>query len=175
MIFNTFFSDIVPNLNIDNNLGDNITNPSITDPVFCGIKKYESYRGFFKIKEIMVKKSVSVYFKFIDRKIIFNELQKLKSKNACQGNDIPIKIIKENINIAGFIYSSFNNSLFSSSYQIWKVLIITTPVFLKEGLWKRWNLLSCKHRSKSLSKVYVWFTICVIIFQKLLIVFCMIF
>ena len=33
--FNTFFSKIVPNVNMDNNLGDNITNPSITDPVFC--------------------------------------------------------------------------------------------------------------------------------------------
>ena len=31
---NTFFSNIVPNLNTENNLGDNITNPSITDPVF---------------------------------------------------------------------------------------------------------------------------------------------
>ena len=32
--FNTFFSEIVPNLNIDNNLEDNITNLNITDPVF---------------------------------------------------------------------------------------------------------------------------------------------
>ena len=30
--FNTFFSKIVPNLNLDSNLGDNITNPNITDP-----------------------------------------------------------------------------------------------------------------------------------------------
>ena len=30
--FNKFFSKIVPNLNLDNNLGDNITNPNITDP-----------------------------------------------------------------------------------------------------------------------------------------------
>ena len=38
--FNTFFSKIVPNLNIGNNLGDNITNLNITDPVFCAIQKY---------------------------------------------------------------------------------------------------------------------------------------
>ena len=37
--FSTFFSKIVPNLNIDNNLRDNITNPHITDPVFCAIQK----------------------------------------------------------------------------------------------------------------------------------------
>ena len=32
--FNTLFSKIVPSLNIDNNLQDNITNPNITDPAF---------------------------------------------------------------------------------------------------------------------------------------------
>ena len=33
--FNTFFSQIVSNLNLSNNLGDNVTNPNIADPVFC--------------------------------------------------------------------------------------------------------------------------------------------
>ena len=32
--FNTLFSKIVPNFNIDNNLGDNITNPNFTDHFF---------------------------------------------------------------------------------------------------------------------------------------------
>ena len=32
--FNTFFSKIVPNLNIDNYLGDDVTNPNITDLVY---------------------------------------------------------------------------------------------------------------------------------------------
>ena len=36
--FNTFFSKIAPNLNVDNNLADNRTNPNITDPVFCAIQ-----------------------------------------------------------------------------------------------------------------------------------------
>ena len=43
--------------------------------------------------------SLSFSFKFIDRKKTFNELQKLKSKKACQGRNIPVKIIKENIDI----------------------------------------------------------------------------
>ena len=54
---------------------------------------------------------LSFSFKFIDRKKIFNELQKLKSKKACQGNDIPVEIMKENIHIiANFVYNNFNNS-----------------------------------------------------------------
>ena len=49
--FNTFFSKIVPNLNIDNNLGDNITNPNITDLVFCAIQKYEKTQVFSKLRK----------------------------------------------------------------------------------------------------------------------------
>ena len=72
---NTFFSKIVPNLNIDNNLGDNITNPNITDPVFCAIQKHGKHPSILKIKEIMGgTNNLSFSFKFIDRKKIFNEL-----------------------------------------------------------------------------------------------------
>ena len=56
-------------------------------------------------------------FKFIGRKRIFHELQKPEGKKACQGSDIPVKTIKENINfITDFIYINFNNSLFSSYF-----------------------------------------------------------
>ena len=65
--FNTFFSKIVPNLNIDSNLGDNITNPNITDQVFCLIPKYEKHPSFLKIKEMMGTSNLSFSFKFIDR------------------------------------------------------------------------------------------------------------
>ena len=52
---------------------------------------------------------------------MLNELQKLKGlsrkQKACQGRDIPVKIIKENINIiTDFNYNNFNNSLFSSCF-----------------------------------------------------------
>ena len=54
--FNTFFSKLVPNLNIENNVRDNLTNSHITDPVFSAIKKYENYPSILKIKEMMGKK-----------------------------------------------------------------------------------------------------------------------
>ena len=73
--------------------------------------------------------NLSFSFKFIDRKKIFNELQK-----ACQGSDIPVKIIKENINIiTDFIYNNFNNSLFSSYFPSNLKNTDITPVFLKKG------------------------------------------
>ena len=132
--FNTFFSKIVPNLNIDNNLGDNITNPNITDPVFCAIQKYEKHPSILKIKEMMGTNNLSFSFKFIDRKKIFNKLQKLKSKKTCQISDIPVKIIKENINvITDFIYNNFNkHCLVHIFHQILKNADIT-PVFKKKN------------------------------------------
>ena len=81
----------------------------------------------------MSKKNLSFSFTFIDRKKTFNELQKLKSKEACQGNDIPVKIIKENINIiTDFIYNNFNNSLFSSYFPSNLKNADITPVFKKK-------------------------------------------
>ena len=74
--------------------------------------------------------NLSSSFEFIDRTKIFNELQKLKSNKACQGSDIPVKMIKENIDIiTNFIYNNFNNSLFSSYFPSNLKNADITPVF----------------------------------------------
>ena len=78
--FNTFFSEIVPNLNIDNNLGGNIANPHNADPVFCAIKNCENHPS---IQEMMSKTNLLFPFKFIDRKNIFHELQNPNSEKTC--------------------------------------------------------------------------------------------
>ena len=79
---------------------------------------------------MMGKINLSFSFKFIDRKEIFNELRKLKSKKAYQGSDIPVKIMKENINIiTDFIYNNFNNSLFSSYFPSILKNTDITPIF----------------------------------------------
>ena len=60
-------------------------------------------------------------------------MQKLKSKKACQGSDIPVKIIKENINIAtNCIYNNFNNSLLSSYFPSNLKNAEITPIFEKQ-------------------------------------------
>ena len=83
--------------------------------------------------------NLSFSFKFIDRNKIFDELQKLKSKKDCQGSNIPVKIIEENIKIiTDFIYNNFSNSLFSSSNLVPSNLknADKTPVFLKKRILK---------------------------------------
>ena len=55
-----------------------------------------------------------------------------KAKKAYQGSDIPVKIIKENINIiTDFVYNNFNNSLFSSYFPSHLKNADITHVFLK--------------------------------------------
>ena len=95
-------------------------------------KKYEKHASILEIKEMMRTSTLLFPFKLIVRKKIFNELQKLKNKKACQGSDIPVKIIKENIDIiTDFIYSNFNNSLFSSCRPSNLKNADITPMFKK--------------------------------------------
>ena len=47
----------------------------------------------------MKNKNMSFSFSFVTKETILNELQKLNPKTACQKSDIPLKIIKENLDI----------------------------------------------------------------------------
>ena len=49
--FNILFREIVPNLNLDNNLEDNVTNSNIADTLFSTIKKYENHQSILKTKK----------------------------------------------------------------------------------------------------------------------------
>ena len=70
---------------------------------------------------MMGKKTFS--FKFIDKKKIFHELQKLKSKKASQGSDIPLNIRKTLTSHILFVTISVIHCLVHIIHQIWKMLI----------------------------------------------------
>ena len=110
--FNTFFSNITQNLKLDSNLVEITENLNISDPVIKAIKKYEKHPSIIKIKEKMKNKNMSFSFSFVTKETILNELRKLNPKKACQESDIPVKIIKENLDIvSNFVYNNFNNSV----------------------------------------------------------------
>ena len=71
--FDLFFSNIVPYLNIDNDLCDKKVSPNSTDPVFGAIKKYGNRPSIFKIKEITGKNTYHFPFNLlIERKYSMN-------------------------------------------------------------------------------------------------------
>ena len=76
---------------------------------------------------------MSFSFGFVTKETIFNELCKLNPKKACQENDIPVKTIKENLDIVtNFVYNNFNNSLFSSNFPSYLKNANITPIFKKK-------------------------------------------
>ena len=80
----------------------------------------------------MKKKNMSFSSSFATKEIILNELRKLNLKKACQESDIPVKIIKENLDIvSNFVYNNFNNSVFSSNFPSYLKNATITPIFKK--------------------------------------------
>ena len=81
----------------------------------------------------MKNKNMSFSFSFVTKETILNELRKLNPKKTCQESDIPVKIIKENLDIVSiFVYNNFNNSLFSSNFPSHLKNANITPIFKKK-------------------------------------------
>ena len=72
-------------------------------------------------------------FNFETKNKILAEIHNLDKKKAYQESDIPVKIIKDNINIfSEFILHNFNNSIFDATFpsELKKADVI--PVFKKK-------------------------------------------
>ena len=65
----------------------------------------------------MKNKNMFFSISFVTKETIL-ELRKLNPKKACQESNIPVKIIKESLDIvSNFVYNNFNNSLFTSNFS----------------------------------------------------------
>ena len=106
--FNKFFGNIIKNLNISINSEVLEDVSMIQDPIIAAIEKYKRHPSILKIKEHI---RVENYFDFkhIDDKKMAEVLKDLNAKKAKQENDIPIKLITENIVI--FFCSVYNVKL----------------------------------------------------------------
>ena len=116
-IFNKHFSKLVENLDIDKTLASNIANSDINDSVFNTVKKYESHPSVKKSNISWALKIWSSRLFLEEKKDILAEIHNLDNKKACQESDIPVKIIKDNIDIfSEFIFHNFNNSIFDATF-----------------------------------------------------------
>ena len=81
----------------------------------------------------MKNKNMSFSFSFVTKETILNELRKLNPKKTCQESDIPVKIIKENLDIvSNFVYNNFNNYLCSSNFPSYLKNANIAPIFKKK-------------------------------------------
>ena len=97
--FNDFFDNAVENLGISENklLLNEIENP-IEGDVLDAIKMYESHPSIIKIKEHVVVES-QFSFTHISTDDILSEIKSLKAKKAIPHMNIPIKQLKEMIDV----------------------------------------------------------------------------
>ena len=111
VIFNKFFTDIVPSLNLKISSEILTSTKRIHDPVLKSIKKFEKHPGILIIKTNVSKNDI-FSFATISISEIEKELTQLDSSKACLESDIPTKVIKENSKIfSTIIGNSFNESL----------------------------------------------------------------
>ena len=134
-VLNTFFSNIVGNLNTPEYATNGSISDNINNPIIKLIVKYRKHPSILTIGEVCKerkKKHAAFSFSKVAKEEIFREILNLDVSKACQDTDIPSKIIKENADIfASFLHSSFNTSVTNSEFPSVLKQANITPVFKK--------------------------------------------
>ena len=106
---NSFFSNIRKNLNISRNSEFDSATENIADPTFKAVFKYKDHPSILAIRSNCEKETLR--FAEINIEDIKKDILKLGKSKASQHSDIPIKFIKENLDIfADFLCTYINNS-----------------------------------------------------------------
>ena len=108
-VLNTFFSNIVSNLNLHEYPISNPYYNKIRDPVLKAILKYKDHPSIRVIERVPKSKDL-FNFSNVEKKEMFQEIVCLGASKTCQDTDVPTKVIKENADIfADFIHPSINS------------------------------------------------------------------
>ena len=95
------------------------------------ISKYRKHPSIVAIRNKCENKG-SFSFVGVDQKEIENEILKLDANKASQNSDIPMKLLKENVDIFNdFVCTSFNSSINMSKFPENLKLADITPVYKK--------------------------------------------
>ena len=127
---NSFFSNIVKNLNISRYSEFDPVTENIADPTLKAIFKYKEHPSILAIQSHCEKETFR--FAKVNIEDIKKGILKLGKNKASQHSDIPIKIIKENMDIfAGFLCTNINSSFKSSSFPSCLKMANVTPLHKK--------------------------------------------
>ena len=132
-VLNTFFSNIVSNLNIAAYSNCEPLASNISDPILKCVVKYRNHPSILAIGEVC-KKHPTLQFSIskVNRGEILGKILKSETSKACQDTDILTKIIKENADIfADILLARFNDSVEKSNFPLSLKKASITPVFKK--------------------------------------------
>ena len=132
-VLNTFFSNIVSNLKIEEYSNCDPLANNIRDPVLKCIVKYRNHLSILAIGEVYNKnRRLPSSFSKIQRDKILSDILRLETSKACQDTDIPTNIVKENADtFANVFVSNFNDSIEKSNFPSILKNPNITPVFKK--------------------------------------------
>ena len=114
--FNSYFSNVVKNLNIPRDSVELVRVEHVEDPLMNSILKYGKHPSILAIKEFI--KDPNVFdFQIVSIEDIENEILSLDLKKTCQENDIPTKLLKNNSGIfSHIIFHDFNQCIVKSIF-----------------------------------------------------------
>ena len=132
-VLNTFFSNIVSNIKIEEYSNCDPLANNIRDPVLKCIVKYRNHLSILAIGEVYNKnRRLPSSFSKIQRDKILSDILRLETSKACQDTHIPTKIVKENADtFANVFVSNFNDSIEKSNCPSILKNPNITPVFKK--------------------------------------------
>ena len=118
------------------------------------IAKYGNHPSIIAITEKMEKLGNPTFgFDFTSYEETVKEVNNLKIRKVSQKRDIPVRIIKENIDISYFLYHNFNNSLSCSTFPTAMKYAEVTPIHKKDDKTDKENYRPISIRP-NLSKLY---------------------
>ena len=117
-LFNEYFVNIVIKLGLFTKEESAISTENSLSEVEIPMAKYGNHPSIIAITEKMEKLGNPTFgFNFTSYEETVKEVNNLQIRKVSQKTDIPVRIIKENIDIVSyFLYHSFNNSLSCSTF-----------------------------------------------------------
>ena len=132
-VLNTFFSNIVRNLDIPEYADYGSIHEQISDTVLKAIVKYRYHPSIKPIQRVAKSNNLFSFIN-VDKEEILNEINSLDASKAAQYTDVPTKIIKENADIfSDIIHSSFNASVNKCEFPAFMKYANVIPVYKKDS------------------------------------------
>ena len=148
-VLNTFFGNIVKNLEINQCLNFDAVINNVKDPTLRAILKYKGHPSILAIQN-NCKNRIKFVFEEMDLGSIEKEIVNLKINKASQSLDIRTKIIKENVDIfAEYLWKSITAQLNLPLLLKCLQLADVTPLH-KKGKKKRKKRQTCKYFTNSI-------------------------
>ena len=110
-------------------------------PTLKSIMKYRRHPSITAIQDAY--KGSSFSFSTVEKLDVIRAIKNLRKKKAIQDDDIPVKILKENVNVlAENIFTFYNHAITTCKFPSFLKMANITPIFKKGSKNKKENFRS---------------------------------